>query len=167
MQLSIRDCVEVRCYQGTVTENPINTRDWRENPSAISRDWLNSREESVTIPSAMVNTDVVIMTVNFSSHLWRHASHPFSQLFYSCALRMHLSASSPCLWDFRFPRRRIWSLESSGMQSRVVTLKLTDVTEVRTTFIALIMEAVCTSKTSVNFYKAIWRFSEVTRLGVL
>jgi hypothetical protein len=40
-------------------------------------------------------------------------------------------------------------IESSGMQRRVVTLKLTDVSEVHTA--ALMMEAVLTSETSVNF----------------
>jgi hypothetical protein len=36
------------------------------------------------------------------------------------------------MWDFRFSRLRAWSSESSGMKHRVVTLKLTDVSEVRT-----------------------------------
>jgi hypothetical protein len=36
------------------------------------------------------------------------------------------------MWDFRFSRRRVWSLESFWMQQRVVTLKLTDVSQVRT-----------------------------------
>jgi hypothetical protein len=35
------------------------------------------------------------------------------------------------MWDLRFSRRRVLSLESSGMYSRVVTLKLTDVSQVR------------------------------------
>jgi hypothetical protein len=34
----MRDFVEVMCYQGIATENPINTPDWRENRPAISRD---------------------------------------------------------------------------------------------------------------------------------
>jgi hypothetical protein len=37
------------------------------------------------------------------------------------------------------------------MSLRVFTLKLTDVSAVRTAFIALMMEAVRTSETSVNF----------------
>jgi hypothetical protein len=37
------------------------------------------------------------------------------------------------------------------MQRRVFTLKLNDVSEVRTAFIALTMEAASISKTSVNF----------------
>jgi hypothetical protein len=40
----------------------------------------------------------------------------------------------------------VWSLECSGMWRRVVTLKFTDVSEVRTSFIiAQMMEAVRTS----------------------
>jgi hypothetical protein len=43
-------------------------------------------------------------------------------------------------------------LESSGMWRHVVVLKLTDVLEVCTAFIIrVMMEAVCTSETSVNF----------------
>jgi hypothetical protein len=39
------------------------------------------------------------------------------------------------------------------MQSRLVTLKLTDVSELRTAsiIIALMMQAICTSEMSVNF----------------
>jgi hypothetical protein len=58
------------------------------------------------------------------------------------------------MWDFRFSRRRVWNFESCGMWRRVVTLKLTDVSEVHTAsiiIIALMMEAVRTSETSVNF----------------
>jgi hypothetical protein len=40
---------------------------------------------------------------------------------------------------------------------RVVTLKLTDVSEVRTAMIALMMEAVSISETSVNFNVTTWR----------
>jgi hypothetical protein len=65
----------------------------------------------------------------------------------------------------KFPTSTWWSrvselvqhmkLESSGMWHRVVTLKLTDVSEVRTDtiiiIIALMMEAVRTSEGTVNF----------------
>jgi hypothetical protein len=49
------------------------------------------------------------------------------------------------MWDLRFSRRRVWSLESSGMQRGVATLKLTDVSEVRTASI------IRTIHLSVNF----------------
>jgi hypothetical protein len=56
------------------------------------------------------------------------------------------------MWDFRFSRQRAWSLDFSGMYCRVVTLKWTDVSEVRTaSVIALMMDAVSASETSVNF----------------
>jgi hypothetical protein len=54
--------------------------------------------------------------------------------------------------DKRYWNSTISSLESSGMQHRVVTLKLTDVSEVRAASImAQIMEEIRTSEASVNF----------------
>jgi len=45
------------------------------------------------------------------------------------------------------------------MQHHVVTLKLTDVSEVHTaSIITLMMEAVSTSETSVNFSVTTWRY---------
>jgi hypothetical protein len=57
------------------------------------------------------------------------------------------------MWDFRFSQRRVWSLESSWMYNRADTLNSTDVSEVCTAsiFIAMMMEAVRTSETSVSF----------------
>jgi hypothetical protein len=57
--------------------------------------------------------------------------------------------------DLRSSRRRVWRLDPSTMQRRVVSLEQTDVSEVHTApiirvikFIALMMEAVHTSETS-------------------
>jgi hypothetical protein len=46
------------------------------------------------------------------------------------------------IWDFRFSQQRVWSLESSGMYCHVVTLKLTDVSEVHTASIIRAMNDV-------------------------
>jgi hypothetical protein len=57
------------------------------------------------------------------------------------------------VWDCRFLWRGVWNLESCGILRRVVTLKLTDVSEVCTAsiVIALMMEVVRTTETSATF----------------
>jgi hypothetical protein len=58
-------------------------------------------------------------------------------------------------WDFRFSRRRVWGWLSSGLLRRVVWYKLADVSEVLTApiirAITMLMEAVWSSETSVNY----------------
>jgi hypothetical protein len=58
------------------------------------------------------------------------------------------------LWDFRFSRQWVWRWKLS-----VVLLKYKDISEVRTaSIIALILEAVTTSETSVYCNKTTWRY---------
>jgi hypothetical protein len=47
-------------------------------------------------------------------------------------MMMPAGDNSWLIWDFRFSRRRVWSLTSYGMQRCIVKLMLTDVSEVRT-----------------------------------
>jgi hypothetical protein len=59
----------------------------------------------------------------------------------------HLRRNHPILWHFRFSRRRVWWLQSSGM--------------LRCCLITLTMEAAGTSERPVNFYQTTRRnFSE-------
>jgi hypothetical protein len=97
------DFAQVRCYQGVATENPINTRDWRENPPAIKRDWLNSRERGVNVRGITGNTTVRITDVCSSSwftmkHTQFNTSHTLGAVFYLPAFRLYLSASCPYMF---------------------------------------------------------------------
>jgi hypothetical protein len=70
--------------------------------------------------------------------------------WYLCVLNCKTSEDhSILMWDFRFSRRRVWSLESSEMWRRVVTLKWTDVSDVLTASIIRAMNR-CFQRTQLG-----------------
>jgi hypothetical protein len=61
-------------------------------------------------------------------------------------------------WDFLFSRRQMWKFLSSWILRREFWQRLTDVSQVFTASVmrTMVMEAVSTSETSVNFYWTTW-----------
>jgi hypothetical protein len=64
---------------------------------------------------------------------------------------------------FRFWRRREWRWKVSEMLRRVVSWRQTDISEVRTAFIALMMESVCNTETTVSFHDNTRRYIPVSQ----
>jgi hypothetical protein len=94
--------------------------------------------------------DIIILSMHRSSNwslyvsviIRRNGSSNFMTDFFMCSrntllIRFQVSIT---MWDFRFSRSRVWSLESFGMSRLVFSMEWTDVSEVRTASIIRVIQ---------------------------